>query len=217
MSWHPAWLSTRPAGLHRAGASSGEPAGPSLLPPGHRAVSTDSPRHGFLIRILIFSAPLSPRFSLEHKQHSACYSGAGHGTERGRHVSLLEDVTSQRGQGAALLGHLAGTAPPQPEEPQAQQLSGTVSGQRWPPLPGEKGAWGGPSQGTAPGSCTRRNGAGGPGGPCLTPRSTAHSRAGRGIPGTHWAPGSLTFGRAGPQPTHPQEDNRDGAGAGGSP
>lgn len=93
---------------------------PASPPPGHRAVSTDSPRHGFLIKILIFSTPLSPRFSLEHKQHSACYSGAGHGTARGRHVSLLEDVTSRRGQGHrggwgwALLCWGTWPAPPRP-------------------------------------------------------------------------------------------------------
>lgn len=179
MCWRPAWLSTRPAGLHRAGASSGEPAWPSLLPapPGHRAVFTDSPRHGFLIKILIFSTPLSPRFSLEHKQHSACYSGAGHGTERGRHVSLLEDVTSRRGQGHrggwgwALLCWGTWPAPPRPSTRSHGHSSsqGQRAASGSPHYLERKGPGGGPSQGAAPGSCTRRNGAGGPGGHCTLP------------------------------------------------
>lgn len=170
-----------------------------------------------------FSAPLSPRFSLERKHPAVAQALVT--VQRGDTTcpfSKTCDFTARAGPrggrlGAgrcSLLGHLAGAAPPPRKEPWAQQLSGTASGQRRPPLPGEKGS-GGARLSAAPGSCTRRDSAGGPGGPCLTPRSTAHSRAGGGVPGTHRAHGSLTFGRAGPQPAHPQEDSRDRAGAGG--
>lgn len=213
----------RPLGLQactvQGRAAGSQPGPPSCLPPpGHRAVFTDSPRHGFLIKILIFSTPLSPRFSLEHKQHSACYSGAGHGTERGRHVSLLEDVTSRRGQGHrggwgwALLCWGTWPAPPRP----STRSRGHSSSQ------GQRAASGSPHylerKGPGGGLLRAQHPAPARGGTVqVAPGVTAHSRAGGGIPGTHQARGSLTFGRVGPQPAHPQEDSRDGAGAGGSP
>lgn len=220
-----AWLG-RPLGLQACtaqGRAAGSQPGPPSCPPATMLSPRTRPRHSSLITTLIFSAPLSPRFSLERKHPAVAQALVT--VQRGDTTcpfSKTCDFTARAGPRGAAGGWalLSAGAPGRRRPAPAQGAVGTAAlgDSERPaaaPTTWREGAWGGTSQGAAPGSCTRRDSAGGPGGPCLTPRSTAHSRAGGGVPRTNRAHGSLTFGRAGPQPAHPQEDSRDRAGAGG--